>query len=199
MVVKMHTMPLFFGKINGDALCILVRTMTTIDEIAGALEQRFQDLVSWFNAQPDADFERGPAGKWTAGQQLDHLIRSTKPLNTALRLPRVALRASFGKVQHPSTTFDEVIAKYKAALAEGGEASGQFLPQTPTSADKTKLMASLAKEGERLSAVVRKWREEDVDTYVLPHPLLGKLTVREMLFFTVYHMDHHLAALKSQY
>jgi hypothetical protein len=26
---------------------------------------------------------------------------------------------------------------------------------------------------------------------VLPHPLLGKLTIREMLYFTVYHGEHH--------
>lgn len=24
-----------------------------------------------------------------------------------------------------------------------------------------------------------------------PHPLLGKLTLREMMFFTIYHVQHH--------
>jgi hypothetical protein len=34
--------------------------------------------------------------------------------------------------------------------------------------------------------------------YRLPHPLLGKLTVREMLFFTVYHNAHHLDQVASR-
>jgi hypothetical protein len=35
------------------------------------------------------------------------------------------------------------------------------------------------------------WREEDLDRYRLPHPVLGLVTVREMLMFTLFHFDHH--------
>jgi uncharacterized damage-inducible protein DinB len=31
-----------------------------------------------------------------------------------------------------------------------------------------------------------------LDRLRLPHPALGKLTVREMLFFTIYHNIHHV-------
>ncbi|HRH60621.1 MAG TPA: DinB family protein, partial [Chitinophagaceae bacterium] len=34
--------------------------------------------------------------------------------------------------------------------------------------------------------------EDELDVYILPHPLLGKLTLREMLYFTIYHAEHHL-------
>jgi hypothetical protein len=30
-----------------------------------------------------------------------------------------------------------------------------------------------------------------LDLLILPHPLLGKLTLREMLYFTLYHVEHH--------
>jgi len=33
--------------------------------------------------------------------------------------------------------------------------------------------------------------EEDLDKLILPHPLLGKLTLREMMYFTIYHVQHH--------
>ena len=33
--------------------------------------------------------------------------------------------------------------------------------------------------------------EKQLDTFILPHPLLGKLTLREMLYFTIYHAEHH--------
>ena len=36
-----------------------------------------------------------------------------------------------------------------------------------------------------------KFSEDEIDTYILPHPLLGKLTIREMIYFTIYHVEHH--------
>ncbi len=38
---------------------------------------------------------------------------------------------------------------------------------------------------------VPSWSETSLDRYRLPHPLLGRLTVREMLFFTLGHGLHH--------
>jgi len=43
----------------------------------------------------------------------------------------------------------------------------------------------------RLCARVRKYNEQQLDSYILPHPLIGKLTLREMLYFTLYHAEHH--------
>jgi len=42
-----------------------------------------------------------------------------------------------------------------------------------------------------LDAVLERWDDKRLDRYQLPHPVLGKLTVREMLFFTLYHNKHH--------
>ena len=39
--------------------------------------------------------------------------------------------------------------------------------------------------------------EEELDTYLIPHPLIGKMTLRELLFFTVYHIGHHLKTIKN--
>ena len=36
-----------------------------------------------------------------------------------------------------------------------------------------------------------KWQENEMDLYQLPHPLLGNLTVREILYFTIYHNLRH--------
>ncbi len=42
-----------------------------------------------------------------------------------------------------------------------------------------------------LCSKLEKFDEIERDTYILPHPLLGKLTIREMLYFTIYHVAHH--------
>jgi hypothetical protein len=43
-----------------------------------------------------------------------------------------------------------------------------------------------------LQNAIRRWPESALDGQLLPHPLLGPLTVREMRAFTVYHTAHHL-------
>jgi hypothetical protein len=40
---------------------------------------------------------------------------------------------------------------------------------------------------------IKNWQEQDLDRYLLPHPILGKLTVRELLFFTIYHDMRHMS------
>jgi len=44
---------------------------------------------------------------------------------------------------------------------------------------------------DKLCRKTMKHSEAALDKYILPHPLLGKLTLREMLYFTAYHVAHH--------
>ena len=41
-----------------------------------------------------------------------------------------------------------------------------------------------------------KFSVSDLDTYLLPHPLLGKMTIREISLWTAYHTEHHYKILK---
>lgn len=173
--------------------------MQTSVEVAEGLNERFGAVGQWF-AQCQADrFIFGPEGRWTAGQHLDHLIRSVKPLNLALRLPRLALRMKFGTAPSPGDGLDALVARYEARLAEGGKASGRFVPPQVVVGQKNQLMEDFTREGTRLVEAVKGWSEADLDKYLLPHPLLGNLTVREMLFFTWHHLGHHLETLERDY
>jgi len=91
------------------------------------------------------------------------------------------------------------VQRYKEKLAAGGRASGRFIPPDvaasaldPTIVDIRRTIASMTKR-------VNGWSEADLDRYLLPHPLLGKLTVREMLFFTIHHAQHHQALVERDY
>ncbi len=173
--------------------------MNTQDEIVNGLSERFEKVATWYSSRPDAKFSNAPGGRWTEGQVLDHLILSTKPLNLALRLPKIALRWKFGTAKKPSEPMDAMIARYEAALAGGGKASRPFVPPAVSLDDKPRLLENLRKEGKRLAEVADKWSERDLDKYVLPHPLLGNLTIRNMLQFAYYHLEHHLNILKRDY
>jgi hypothetical protein len=173
--------------------------MQTREALVSGLDTRFDEVASWFARRPDEAYCKGPDGRWTEGQVLDHLILSTKPLNLALRLPRIALRMKFGTAKSPSEPMDAMTSRYDAALAGGGKAPRPFLPPAVGLEDKPRLLESLRTEGKRLAQVAEKWSERDLDKYVLPHPLLGNLTVRNMLQFAYYHLEHHLNILKRDY
>lgn len=170
----------------------MTNTIHDTESIIHGLEQAFESFSAVCRKQNDADFlEPLSPGKWSTAQHLDHLIKSTAPVNQALRMPKITLRTMFGKCNRPERTFEEVISKYQQKLAEGGRATGRFLPKDNMGKDKEKNIEELMKEGNRLTKALKKWDEKRMSIYVLPHPLLGKMTIREILFFTIYHTHHH--------
>ncbi len=46
---------------------------------------------------------------------------------------------------------------------------------------------------------LNNWDEQNIDKYLLPHPLLGKITMREMLYFTDLHIQHHNKLIDQHY
>jgi len=149
---------------------------------------RFIKLV---NGLPDSDFLFSNHGKWTAGQQLEHIIKSVSPVNLALALPGFVLRIAFGKANRPSKTYEVLVEKYHAKLAAGGKSSAPFIPKTVSLQQREKLLAKLQQLVDSLIARADELSEIQLDNRILPHPLLGKLTLREMLYFTIYHVEHH--------
>lgn len=61
-----------------------------------------------------------------------------------------------------------------------------------------RLMAAHAEAVDRFAAAIGDWPERALDRYRLPHPLLGKLTVREMAQFTLLHNVHHVAVAERR-
>ena len=167
-------------------------------EIISALNERVDAFNNYITPLSKEQFEATPNSKWSAGQNLDHLIRAIKPLQLAYSLPKIALRIMFGKTNRPSKTFDELVAKYKAKLAAGGRASGPFIPPFIGFEKKDELIKKYALQKQKLIAKIERQSEKDLDVYILPHPLLGKVTLREMLYFTIHHNEHHLELLKSR-
>lgn len=148
----------------------------------------FRHLLASLNK---TNYLAAPEGKWSAGQQLDHICRSVGPVNMALGLPGFVLRLLFGKANRPSRSYEGLVEKYKAKLAQGGRASGRFVPAKVAWAEREKLLRRLEAQVASLCRKIEKTDEAQLDMLILPHPLLGKLTFREMLFFTIYHVQHH--------
>lgn len=160
-------------------------------QIAEKLLENHKIFVEFISNLSEEDFLFAQDGKWSAGQQLDHLIRGVSPVKLAFTLPKLVPKLMFGKANRNSKTYDELVAKYQAKLASGGRASGRFIPAKINFSQRESLQKKLLNLAEDLSQKVENFSEEQLDTYILPHPLIGKLTFREMLYFTIYHCEHH--------
>jgi len=168
------------------------------DQIEIEIHEAFDAVINFIRQQDDSLFDRPKAeGKWSTGQQLDHLIKSVKPLTTGMGLPKFLLKIRFGTRNRPERTFDELVAKYNEKLAAGGQASSAFIPPEISITQKDQLLSIYETEKIRLVKVLQKWSEKQLSTNVAPHPLLGKCTVRELLYFTIHHNYHHLESIKD--
>lgn len=138
-----------------------------------------------------------PPDKWNALQQTEHLTKSVGPVNMALSLPLFVLQMLFGKANRKSRSYDELVGKYHSKLKAGGRAPGRFVPGGKEKNTKV-LAGKLLGLVDSLQKKVNALSEDQLDQFILPHPLLGKLTVREMIYFTIYHVQHHHRLLQNQ-
>jgi DinB superfamily len=162
-----------------------------IPELQQQLTEGHGQFIRTIQNVADADFAKSVNNKWTAGQQIEHIIKSVAPVNMAFALPGFMLKMMFGKANRPSRTYDQLVEKYHAKLNQGGRAPGRFVPASVRVSQRAALIKKLEHVTQSLSKRIEDFSEEQLDLLLLPHPLLGKLTLREMIYFTIYHAGHH--------
>jgi hypothetical protein len=170
----------------------------TDDELAIELSRSVAAFNLYVDELPADVFELEPNGKWSAGQNLSHLVRAIQAIQLGFSVPLFLLKMFYGKSNRPSRSYEELRSKYKSKLAVGGRATGRFVPGKVSIAGKASLINRHLRLGARLQRRAAKLTEHQMEHYLLPHPLLGKLTMKEMLMFQVMHVYHHLELLKNR-
>jgi len=170
-------------------------------EVIETLKQKHQILYEWLENHPDENWVKGPLDKWNTGEHIVHLIQSENALNKALWLPKFYLKYKFGTNNRDNRTYDQVVKKYQDKLANNPGVVANISKNMPTIIVKNKnsYISKLDKEKKKLIKRFQKWTEHDLDIYLLPHPLMGRMTIREILIWTAYHTEHHYKILKSNY
>lgn len=166
-------------------------------DMAALLLQHHKAFTDYINALPEEEFVYAANGKWTAGQQLQHILLSVQPLNQVFRLPKFIIRMLFGTANRPGKSYEALVEKYKLKLQQGGRAAGRFVPKKVSVSQRAKRIQRLQKAVRLLCRQLAGFSEQQLDTLILPHPLLGKVTLREMIYFTIYHVVHHHEATKK--
>ena len=97
-----------------------------------AISKKLGDSVGLVVAQIENSSEEllqhSMQGKWTMLENLDHLVKSTQPLNKLLAKPKVSLRLLFGKPNRPGRDYDQLVQRYREKLAMAGDTPSPFVP-----------------------------------------------------------------------
>lgn len=169
-----------------------------------ALSDTEAAVAGYFASLEETIFARQLQGTWSPAEHLDHLNIAVSAVARGFGMSPLILRIRFGLSKRQSRTYEELRAHYQAQLTAGGRASGRFVPvrKTADPADaeirKDDLLASWGRVNQRLRTALSGWSERSLDRIQFPHPILGKITARELAFFTIYHGHHHVAAVQRR-
>lgn len=175
----------------------LLKIPTNQSELQEALTVSFQDILDLSIAVSEEKFYEETNEKWSIGGNVDHLVMSSFQIVSMTARPK-AMFEQFGKAKKPSRDYEELVATYKKVLRKGRKAPTDYSPVPNAPKSREELLKSIgmlqAKVAKRLPEY---WTEEELDTYRLPHPAMGMMTMREILAFTVLHNYHHLEAMEK--
>jgi hypothetical protein len=135
-------------------------------------------------------------GKWSVAQNVQHIIISLTRVNSYLTLPKSSIESKFGLSNRVSDNNEKFIGKYLNALANGVKSTAPFIPESNLETDIKELVGQGKNALESFISNLQNWSEDELERYICPHPVLGKTTVREILYFTIYHVEHHNETIK---
>ena len=166
----------------------------THKEIIGKLHDEFNLVDKTTSLFIEENFFKElEAGKWSAAQNEYHLFLSVKPLVGLFSKPEVML-TNWGKCTRASMSYKELVALYEKMIRN------IIVPASvnPASVEgtKTDVINNLNAINQKFVEKAAAFTEEELDTYQIPHPVMGLLTVREFLYFTLHHTQHHHATIK---
>jgi hypothetical protein len=177
-------------------LSITVPPPTSLAELGRTLIALEKEAAAYWSTFTTSAFFASIGEAWGPATHVRHLTKSVRAVSRGLSLPRPVLWMMFGPTWRPSRSYTEMRTTYLAAVA-GGVPRNPFAP-SPLSdvpdpdAERARIMSQHADAVAQLVTVANRWPERALDHARLPHPVLGKLTVREMLHFTLYHELHHV-------
>ena len=159
------------------------------------IEQLYKNHTKFVNyirtlSVDDYTYSHGNS-EWAAYQGLEHHKKVLKKIVFALSIPSFILKLIYGKSNNPSQSYDKTLELYQIRINDGAKSTREFLPSKTLQASLEQDCIVLISTVEKLLLKVGKLDEHDLDTILLPHPILDTITLREMLYFCMIHIEMH--------
>lgn len=168
----------------------------TKQELIDSFYKNHLELLDYIVTLTDEAFSFSANGKWTAGQQLSHVYLCLQPISQALGSKEYILQ-KFGKLDRETMDYEKVILLYTSALENGGKAPERFVPELVNASDRIQLRNDFNELLLKLNTQLGEYSEDELNTLILPHPLLGNLCISELMYLMTYHATHHLMLTKK--
>ena len=137
-------------------------TLWEKEDMIKEITLQHNDFKETITALDQKEFDFSWEGKWTPGQQLDHIRKSVAPVVLAFRLPRFLLKYQFGVTNRPSRSYDALVARYLKALdGATGVAPKQFQPLAVPFETAQKQIKAYEKVVQKLFKVAQKCSEKE--------------------------------------
>ena len=171
-----------------------VSVPSTREEMRTTFREQEAEITTYLEEFSDEAFFAPQGEHWSPAGHTQHLVKTLRAVVRGLGQSRLALLV-LGRSRRGSRSYDEVVAQYRDALAQGADAGpygpSDRVPDMPRDEWRRQIMERWATASRELRKGVLRWHEPQLDRYRLPHPLIGKLTLRELLLWTLYHNAHH--------
>jgi len=161
------------------------------NELLAFLNDNYSAFINYVDSLSNQAYHYSEGGKWSAGLHLSHLVLSVKPLARVFELDKVIIAQKFGSSTELRRSYAEIKSIYFEKLKDGGKAPDRFVPETESAIHKFALSKTLETLINQLGTAIERFSEEELDTLLVPHPLIGNLSLREMLYNAIYHAEHH--------
>jgi DinB superfamily len=165
-------------------------------ELVQALEARHKQVGEYFSSLPEEIFLADSAPKWNPAQHLIHLTRASSRIAQGFQARDALPNNDSGQVRSYEVVRETYIAALRQAPSALLEKNGAAV-QVEANPSQDQILRAYRQAGTGLTQAVQTWTEADLDSKAMPHPLLGLLSVREMLEFVIYHDLHHLEGVRQ--
>ena len=157
--------------------------------ILNRIQDEVNALIASVEKISESDFFQQPhPEKWSVAQNIAHLFEVSKPLVGLFGKPE--LMEQFGRSNRSSQDYEGVKNTYQTALKKPIPLLLVYR-HINTEGSQAEILSNYQSLTAKLLARAAQFSEADLDSYQIPHPLLGLLTMREFLHFTAYHTGHH--------
>lgn len=168
------------------------------DPMIQNLIQAYREVLDLTDSLDDRTYASPPlVGKWSPAQHLVHLIRSLGIVVWVTSWPYALQRLVWGRANRPSRSYEELVQRYQARLAGiKAKSPAFFAPPAQSATQRHRINKRLLALTERYVNQLQSCPADYLETQILPHPALGKVTVREMALFSTYHGRLHLGLIQ---
>ena len=164
-------------------------------EIIATLQTQKLEIPAFLEGIPSEQFFDGSSEHWSVGYHVQHITSAVNRVAGGLMNPAALPKR---EPAIPSRDFATMREFYSETLKNTPSETLRQLgsrvtleKHTDLEAYKTQLISSFTSAIENFNTALEHFEESNLEQLGMPHPVMGLLSSREMVFFIVFHNTHH--------